>query len=135
MKYARIFGGVVREVWDQRPVLHPGIEIAEVGGAVLAGWIVDGDGDIVPPDKPETFETWDKAAGAYVVDASARDAARQEAIKIELASLDAAAVRPARAVLAAQLAGVAPDAADTARLAEIEARARTLRTELATLDL
>jgi hypothetical protein len=135
MKYARIAGGVVREVWNQLPLLHPDIEILEIDDAVLAGWVKDGDGDIVPPDKPETFEKWDKHAGAYVLDASARDAARLEAVKVELASLDAAAIRPARAVLAAQLAGLEPDAADVSRLDEIETRAVALRDELAGLDI
>jgi hypothetical protein len=88
MKYARISGDVVCEVWDQRPVLHPGVEIVETDDGVLAGWVKDGDGDIEPPDKPELFEKWDKTAGAYIVDASARDAARREEIKIELEALD-----------------------------------------------
>lgn len=51
-----------------------------------------------------------------------------------LASLDTAAIRPTRAILAAQLAGVTPDEADTARLAEIEEQAKALRDELAGLD-
>lgn len=135
MKYARIEDGVVREVWEQRPLLHPAVEIMEADDGVLAGWVMDGDGEFIPPYLPDSFEGWDKSQARYVVDVSARDAARQEAIKIELASLDAAAIRPARAVLAAQLAGLEPDAGDVFRLDEIEARAVALRDELAGLDI
>ncbi len=61
-------------------------------------------------------------------------AERRAEILAELEYLDASAIRPTRAILAAQLAGETPDAGDTARLAEIESQALALRTELAGLE-
>lgn len=60
---------------------------------------------------------------------------RRAEITTALSTLDAVAIRPTRAILAAQLAGETPDAVDTARLAEIEAQAQALRDELAGLGL
>ncbi|WP_051445415.1 hypothetical protein [Desulfocurvus vexinensis] len=60
--------------------------------------------------------------------------ARRTAILAELTVLDAASARPLRAVLAAQVGGAEPDPADLARLADLEAQAQALRTELAGLD-
>lgn len=48
-------------------------------------------------------------------------------IKRQLAMLDAAAIRPQRAILAAQLAGQTPAAADIAKLAALESQAQELR--------
>ncbi|WP_035250865.1 hypothetical protein [Desulfocurvus vexinensis] len=59
--------------------------------------------------------------------------ARREEILAELTALDAASARPLRAVLTAQTAGQPPAAEDVARLADLEAQAQALRTELAGL--
>ncbi|MGE4291387.1 MAG: hypothetical protein AB7E32_04165 [Desulfovibrio sp.] len=66
--------------------------------------------------------------------ASVQAEERRAEILVALAALDTAAIRPTRAILAAQLAGSEPDAADTARLAELETQAQALRTELAGLE-
>ena len=54
-------------------------------------------------------------------------------IEAELTAIDAASARPLRAILTATTSGGTADAADTAKLAELEAQAKSLRTELATL--
>ncbi|MGE4469336.1 MAG: hypothetical protein AB7D47_04300 [Desulfovibrio sp.] len=128
MKYARISDKFVSEVWGQRPILHPDIEIVEVANEVAAGWIVDADGDIIPPAKPETFEVWDKTAGGYTMDTEAKNAARRAEIVAQLGALDAAAVRPLRAVAAGT---ATPE--DTDMIEQIEANALALRDELAGL--
>jgi len=61
-------------------------------------------------------------------------AARRAQVLAELTALDAASARPLRAVLAAQVGGAEPDPANLARLADLEAQAQALRTELAELD-
>lgn len=60
---------------------------------------------------------------------------RAAAIRSELTAIDAASARPLRAILAAQAAGQTPAQADTDRLAELEAQAVALRTELAELGV
>jgi len=59
---------------------------------------------------------------------------RRAAITAELAAVDAASARPLRAILAAQAAAKTADAADLTKLAELEAQAVALRTELAALQ-
>ena len=58
---------------------------------------------------------------------------RRSQIEAELTAIDAASARPLRAILAATTSGEAADPADVAKLAGIEARAKALREELATL--
>jgi len=48
----------------------------------------------------------------------------------QLAAVDAATVRPLRSLLAAQSAGKAPDAADVARLTDLDTQAAALRRQL-----
>ena len=59
---------------------------------------------------------------------------RKREILTELDRIDRASSRSLRAVLTAQSAGQEPDAADVERLAEYEASAKALRTELAGLE-
>ena len=60
-------------------------------------------------------------------------AIRRAEIEAELTAIDAASARPLRAILVATTSGGTADAADTAKLAELEAQAKALREELATL--
>ncbi|KAF7600167.1 MAG: hypothetical protein CGU28_04165 [Candidatus Dactylopiibacterium carminicum] len=60
---------------------------------------------------------------------------RSKAILVELATLDAAGARPARAIALAVASGAAPAAEDLTRLQEIEAQAVALREELAALEI
>ncbi|ARJ66201.1 hypothetical protein WV31_11295 [Magnetospirillum sp. ME-1] len=53
-------------------------------------------------------------------------------IQAELARIDSRSVRPLRAILEAQTAGLSPESADMAMLAELNARAATLRAALVT---
>ncbi|BAE53078.1 hypothetical protein amb4274 [Paramagnetospirillum magneticum AMB-1] len=53
-------------------------------------------------------------------------------ILAELGAIDAKSIRPLRAILAAQAAGVAPDPTDVAYLAGLKSRADALRSSLAT---
>ncbi|WP_461209912.1 hypothetical protein [Desulfocurvus sp. DL9XJH121] len=80
---------------------------------------------------PGEQQIWDAAAGAWVDDQAAMDAAVLGAIDAQLAALDLAAVRPLRAVLAAEQAGTTPNAEDVAMLASLEAQAVALRVERA----
>ena len=60
-------------------------------------------------------------------------AIRRAEIEAELTAIDAASARPLRAVLTATTSGGTADPADVAKLAELEAQAKALREELATL--
>lgn len=86
---------------------------------------------IYPDDQEHPAEGFDQVAAAWYAGAEDRELARQRddriaAARSRLAALDAAAVRPLRAVVA----GTATDA-DHTRLAEIEAEAQKLREALA----
>lgn len=62
-------------------------------------------------------------------------AARRAAeIQAALTALDAASARPLRGILAAQASGGTADAADVARIADLEAQAVALRAELTALE-
>lgn len=101
--------------------------------AVTVDWI-GAVGEGYTALEPCAYPAWDAEAGAWSADDAAVAAARKSEILSGLAFLDDAAVRPLRAVLAAQLAGADPDAEDTAKLAEIETNAQALRAELAELE-
>ena len=60
-------------------------------------------------------------------------AIRRTEIEAELTAIDAASARPLRAILSATTSGGTADATDVAKLAELEAQAKALREELATL--
>lgn len=61
-------------------------------------------------------------------------AIRRAEIEAELTAIDAASARPLRAILAATVSGGTADVEDVAKLAELEAQAKALRTELASLE-
>ena len=58
---------------------------------------------------------------------------RRAEIEAELTAIDAASARPLRAILTATTSGGTADPADIAKLAELEAQAKSLREELAAL--
>ena len=60
-------------------------------------------------------------------------AIRRAEIEAELTAIDAASARPLRAILTATTSGGTADPADVAKLTELEAQAKALREELATL--
>lgn len=61
-------------------------------------------------------------------------AIRRAEIDAELTAIDAASARPLRAILAATVSGGTADVADIAKLQGLEAQAKALRTELASLE-
>ncbi len=105
-----------------------------------AAWLIPGDCiDTAPPTISNGQEAWWVDGGWEMRDISAPAiedapppsdpiAQRRAEILGELATLDAASARPLRALAL----GTATDA-DQARLAELDARAASLRQELATL--
>lgn len=63
-----------------------------------------------------------------------KDAIRVTEIKGDLAAIDAASSRPARAVALALASGKTPDAFDVKKLSDLDAQAVSLRAELKTLS-
>ena len=90
-------------------------------------------------DAPEDFDAarlheYVFAEGAIYIPApppepTAEEVRRAE-IEAELTAIDAASARPLRAILAATTSGGTADAADVAKLAELEDQAKALREEL-----
>lgn len=80
-------------------------------------------------------ETYSAEQPAPYEDTPAGKAARRAAeIQAALTALDAASARPLRGILAAQASGGTADAADVARIADLEAQAVALRAELTALE-
>lgn len=132
--HARVFDGAA---WTQVED-HRGESVYNKADA--SGVSVDWLGEIGPEytdQEPGDFPIWDEQAGAWTTDADARDEAiiqaRETEILADLDRLDAATVRPMRAVLAAEQDGDDPDAEDLSRLAALEAQAVALRAELSGL--
>lgn len=82
---------------------------------------------------PEWVAVTDAEAEAIRLDIASKNFPRQDAIRTRLAEIDTMSVRPARAISLEIAKGGAPDAGDLARLADLEAEADALRTELAGL--
>lgn len=78
------------------------------------------------------YSVWDDAAGEWVEDVARQEAEAAARTRAELAVIDAATIRPLRAVLAAQHMGVDPDPADVAMLTDLETQALALRATLNT---
>ena len=133
-KFARIVGNVAVEIWT--PIIegltpanafHPTLacQFAQVPADVTAGSTYD-----------PIMETWTIAPlpePAPAPEPQTPAAIRRAEIEAELTAIDAASARPLRAILAATTSGGTADAADVAKLAELEAQAKALREELATL--
>lgn len=88
------------------------------------GWRAVGGPDECGPD-----ETWQEAQPSLPEPSSPRIGE----IDNELAAIDAKGARPSREITAALAAGSQPPAAAVQKLADLEARAATLRTERKTL--
>jgi hypothetical protein len=122
--YARMDGDVVAEI-IQVPEGHtleamfpPDLVAAMLpvdGLAVSAGMVRQPDGSFTAPALA--------AVPPERINAS---------IQVQLAAIDARSVRPLRAILEAQTAGIPPDSADLARLADLDAQAVALRAALVT---
>ena len=77
-------------------------------------------------------ETYSETQPAPYAETDAGKASiRKTEIVVALTALDAASVRPLRAILTAQAAGRTADAADLAKLADLAAQAVTLRADRA----
>jgi len=112
MRYAIIENNVVVNVEEHDPTALPPNAIGSATATIGDAW--DGQGFVSPPPPPSTP---DQVSAA---------------IRARLESIDAKSVRPLRAILAAQAAGLTPDPADMATLADLKAQADTLRAGLAT---
>lgn len=110
---AAIPGDVVEITEDE----HAALLQAQTAGQVIQP---------APDGRPEAVER--------VLTQAEETAARVAQINVELAALDAASSRPLRVILAAQSAELDPDQADVDRLADLEAQAQALRSELAGLE-
>ena len=124
--YARIINNVAVDVaGDPASCFHPTIaaNFVEVPAGVGQGWRHDPDSDLWTAPEPTP-------GPGPVTPAEIRRAE----IDAELTAIDAASARPLRAILAATVSGGTADPADVAKLAELEAQAKALRTELASLD-
>ena len=128
---ARVFDG---QAWTQVKD-HRGETVWRKADANAV--VVDRLGPIGPDctdQEPCAFPVWDEQTETWTLDTAAQTATREAAILAELVGLDAATVRPLRAVLAAEKAGGSPDPEDIARLSSLEAQAVALRLELAGLE-
>ena len=131
MKFARLVNDYTVDV-HASPIglFTPEIaaEFLEVPDNVENGWqLVDGvfvaPPEYPPIDQPQTMITPANPA-----------AIRRAEIEAELTAIDAASARPLRAILTATTSGGTADPEDVAKLAELEAQAKALRTELASLE-
>lgn len=94
------------------------------------------ESDWMPPDgavliASETAAIGDGWDGAAVIAAPPSREQINAAIRARLAEIDARSVRPLRAILDAQAAGLPPDPADVVALANLRSQADTLRASLA----
>ena len=124
--FARIIDNVAVDVsGDPASCFHPTIaaNFVEVPAGVGQGWRHDPDSDLWTAPEPTP-------GPGPVTPAEIRRAE----IEAELTAIDAASARPLRAILTATTSGGTADATDVAKLAELEARAKALRTELASLE-
>ena len=134
-KFARIINNIAVEIWTPYfeglapdDAFHPTLacQFAQVPADVTAGSTYN----------PIT-DTWTIAPvpeSAPAPDPVTPAAIRRAEIEAELTAIDAASARPLRAILAATVSGGTADVADVAKLAELEAQAKALRTELASLE-
>ena len=132
--YARIVDNIAVEIWTPHfegltpnDAFHPTLacQFAQVPADVTAGSTYD------PVTKTWTIAPVPESAPAPEPVTPAE--IRRAEIEAELTAIDAASARPLRAILAATTSGGTADPADVAKLAELEAQAKALREELATL--
>ena len=134
-KFARIINNIAVEIWTPYfeglapdDAFHPTLacQFAQVPADVTAGSTYDPITDtwtIAPV--PESAPAPDPVTPAET---------RRAEIEAELTAIDAASARPLRAILTATTSGGTADPEDVAKLAELEAQAKALRTELASLE-
>ena len=125
--FARVINDVAVDVSnDPTNQFHPSIaaEFVSVPDYVAPQWrLVDDEWQAPPAPEP----------APEPVPVTPAEIRRAE-IEAELSAIDAASARPLRAILAATTSGGTADPADVAKLAKLEARAKALRTELASLE-
>ena len=129
MKFARLVNDYAVDV-HASPIglFTPEIaaEFIEVPDNVENGWqLVDGV-FVAPPEYPPIDPPMITPANPAAI--------RRAEIEAELTAIDAASARPLRAILTATTSGGTADPADVAKLTELEAQAKALRTELASLE-
>ena len=125
--FARVIDSTAVDVsTDPTNHFHPSIaaEFVSVPDYVAPQWRMVDDEWQAPP-APEPAPEPEPVTPAEI---------RRAEIEAELTAIDAASARPLRAILAATTSGGTADPADVAKLAELEAQAKALRTELASLD-
>lgn len=134
--YARIIDNVAIETWTPHV---EGLTPAEAFHPTLAGQFAPVPEDVTPGSTydPNT-KTWTIAPVPVpepepVPEPTTPATIRRSQIEVELAAIDAASARPLRAIIAATTSGGTADAADVSKLTELEAQAKALRTELASL--
>lgn len=132
--YARIIDNIAVETWTPHA---EGLTPAEAFHPTLAGQFTPVPAGVTPGSTYDPdADTWTIAPIPEPAPAPAPQtptAIRIAEIEVELTAIDAASVRPLRAILAATNAGTTPAPADVARLTELDAQAVALRAELAAL--
>lgn len=133
--YARIIDNIAVETWTPHA---QGLTPAEAFHPTLAGQFKPVPADVTPGSTYDPItETWTIAPTpepAPAPEPQTPAAIRIAEIEAELTAIDAASARPLRAILTATTSGGTADPADVAKLAELEAQAKALRTELASLE-
>lgn len=125
MTWALIIDDKVHELFAERPVLHPSLELVEVDASVEAGWLRGEDGTMVPPPAPPEPDL-----AAYKALVCARLDAEAEAVRaryITVGSGQAMTYMAKAAEAAAAVAEEDPEPADYPLLsAEVGITAATL---------
>lgn len=108
-------------------IIEAGVVTNVVMLAVGNGWAPPEGTTTVASDTAAIGDAWD--GGAFVSPELSGEPSNA-AIHARLAQIDARSVRPLRAILDAQIAGLAPDSGDVAYLASLKAQADALRADL-----
>ena len=133
-KFARIVDHVAVEIWTP---YFEGLTPDDAFHPTLACQFSPVPADVTPGSTyAPTADTWTIAPvpeAAPAPEPVTPAEIRRAEIEAELTAIDAASARPLRATLTATTSGGTADPADVAKLAELEAQAKALREELATL--
>lgn len=114
------------------------IRTAIIKNGIVANVIeYDPDGGWMPPDGAVlvvsgTASVGDRWDGGQFTAPPPSAGQINAGIRAQLDQIDARSVRPLRAILEAQIAGIAPETADVAMLADLNAQAAALRAALVT---
>lgn len=93
-----------------------------------SGWVPPEGAILIASETAAIDDTWD---GTTFIPAAPSREQTDAAIRATLTAIDARSVRPLRAILDAQAAGLPPDPADVATLANLKSQADALRASLA----